>query len=102
MQINHVTPAEITSGRKKQSRAAAIAAGFEWQGNVFQTRSADLSLIAGRATKVAAQKALGELVPDFQWRAQDDTMVTFTGDDFLRFAIAVDEFVEQEYQKSWE
>lgn len=100
MLIRHKSPNR--SSRVQTDRADKIAAGFLWNGILFQTRENDLSLIAGRATKIAAKKALNEPVADFYWRAADNTDHLFTGDEFLRFAVAVDEFVESKYIESWQ
>ena len=67
----------------------------------FQTDSLARSNVTGRAGKVTAKMALGQAVPDFQWRSEVNTMVDFTAIQFLEFAIAMDEFVESRYQASW-
>ena len=86
----------------KQARSDIIAAGFNWNGVLFQTGPDDVRNITGRVGKITAKKALGDPVPDFQWRAADNSMHLFAANDFLRFAIAVDEFVESTYIASWE
>lgn len=86
---------------RKAVRSARISTGFSWGGSVFQTRDKDLTLISGRATKILAKRSLGESLPDFYWRTEDNSVYLFSADEFLRFAIAVDEFVEQKYIESW-
>jgi len=45
--------------------------------------------------------ALGLTVADFQWRNSENLMVDVTAVEILEFAIAMDEFVESQYQDSW-
>lgn len=89
--------------RKVAVRDSQIASGFEWvPGAVFQTRPKDLTLISGRVTKILALSYFGEVHPDFNWLKEDNMPYLFTPDEFMRFAIAVDEFVEQKYINSWQ
>ena len=57
--------------------------------------------VTGRAGEITAKMALGSTVPDFQWRSSNNEMVDVTAIQFLEFAIAMDEFVESQYQDSW-
>lgn len=104
--ISVVSPQPIASQttlRKVAVRDSQIASGFEWvPGAVFQTRPKDLTLISGRVTKILALSYFGEVHPDFNWLKEDNTPYLFTPDEFMRFAIAVDEFVEQKYINSWQ
>lgn len=100
MLIKHSSPQR--SARVNQVRDQKIAAGFEWEGATFQTGAADLRNVAGRVGKITAKLALSESVPDFTWRSADNQDVQFTAEGFLRFAIALDEWVEQQYQASWQ
>ena len=105
MQISHSRPAEVSLKLKKQQRIIAIDAGFDYEVDgvihSFQTEPAARSNVTGRAAKRTAKRSLGQPVPDFQWRNTANVMVNFTGEQFLEFAIAMDEFVEQQYQNSW-
>ncbi|WP_299202585.1 hypothetical protein [uncultured Amphritea sp.] len=100
----YMLPPEATSPtvRKKAVRDAGISSGFAWGGSTFQTRPQDLTLISGRATKILALKYFNELHPDFYWMTEANTPHLFTPDEFMRFAIAVDEFVEQKFIESWQ
>ncbi len=103
MNISHKSPDQAQ--RRKCHREAKVDAGFVYSVNgvdhTFQTGLLDRSNVTGRATKVTAKMALGQSVDDFQWRNSVNTMVDFTGAEFLEFAIAMDEFVESQYQDSW-
>lgn len=80
-------------------RDRAIKAGFEWEGETFQIDPGSQVLISGRVGKI---NTLGvENVPDFMWRTWDNTSHSFTASEFLEFAVAVDEYVESLYMKSW-
>lgn len=101
MQIVHKAPEPIAWQRVKERRTANIASGFEWDGHVYQTGPDDLRNVSGRVGRITAQQALGDPVPDFTWRTLDNADVLFTAQQFLRFAVALDEWIEQQYQESW-
>ena len=71
------------------------------KGVAFQVDSVSLTLIAGRALKITRQQLNGESVSHQTWRAVDNSFVTFTAEEFLAFAEAADEYVEQVFQQSW-
>lgn len=96
MKIQHKSP---DKGRRvNQVRRQTLAAGFAWQGNTFDIDPNSLGLIAGRALRLTLDPNLAEVV----WRSQANQNITFTRDDFLAFAQAVDAHVESIYQQSWE
>ena len=103
MNISHNSPER--SKRKREHRSNKVDAGFSFDvngaPNQFQTDSLARSNVTGRAGKVTAKMALGQPVPDFQWRNEANMMVNFTAIQFLEFAIAMDEFVESQYQDGW-
>jgi hypothetical protein len=103
MNISHNSPNR--SDRKKQHRALKVDAGFSFSVNgvdhLFQTDQLARFNATGRASKITAKRSLSQEVPDFQWRSSHNIMVDFTGIEFLEFAIAMDEFVESQYQDSW-
>jgi hypothetical protein len=103
MNITHNSPEK--KARKQLHRASKVDAGFSYTvggvEHLFQTDILARSNVTGRASKVTAKRSLGQIVPDFEWRSTDNVMVSFTGVEFLEFAIAMDEFVESQYQDSW-
>lgn len=101
MIISHKSP--TAAPRINEERAKAIAGGFTWAPKTatFQTRPEDITLVSGRVGKINAKLALGEEVPDFLWRDIDDVNHSFTYQEFLRFAIEMDEWVEAQYIDSW-
>ena len=103
MNINHNSPKR--SERKRKHRASKVDAGFLFTVNgteyQFQTDPLARSNVTGRTAKITAQATFKIPVPDFQWRNEANDMVNFTAEQFLEFAIAMDEFVESQYQDSW-
>lgn len=101
MIISHSSP---TAGRRiNAARVKAIAAGFYWEpkGATFDTDPQSLSLVTGRVAKIQAKSVLGEAMPDFLWRASDNTDHLFSATEFLHFAVALDDWVESKYAESW-
>ena len=103
MNISHKSPER--SQRKAVFRELKVSAGFIFNvaglDHSFQTDQLARANVTGRASKVTAKRSLGQVVPDFQWRSTANIMVDFTGEQFLEFAIAMDEFVELQYQDIW-
>ena len=103
MNLVHKSPDR--SYRKQQHRASKVDAGFVFNVNgiehSFQTDQVARANVTGRTAKITAKRSLGQSVPDFEWRSTDNVMVNFTGVGFLEFAIAMDEFVEQQYKDDW-
>jgi len=101
--ISHNSPER--SERKRLHRATKVDAGFSFTINgiehPFQTDTLARTNVTGRAGKITAKMALGLTVADFQWRNSENLMVDVTAVEFLEFAIAMDEFVESQYQDSW-
>lgn len=95
MIISHKSPDK--SRRVNEARQQDIAAGFTWQGNIFDIDPDSLTLIAGRALRLTLDPSINELV----WRSKDNHNVTFTRDEFLAFAQAADSHVEQIFKDSW-
>lgn len=103
-----------SNNNRKAWRDQKIQAGFTWNGNTFQSTAADQALIAGRATKLTTLLTLGRVqltdssyidesgdTRPLVWRSLDNINVSFTVQDFLDFAIAMDEFIEDMYQAAW-
>lgn len=114
MLIQHSSPPDIARKRKLAVREGKIAAGMMWQGNRFQTGPTDRVNVAGRAAKLNALLALGKVQLDateytdadgqlrsLVWRTEDNQNQGFSVQGFLEFAVAMDEFVEQQYIDSW-
>ena len=97
--INHASP--TASARITKERSTVIGGGFEWNGATYQTDPVSVSLISGRVAKILAKRSLSEELADFIWRSKDEVNHTVTPDDFLRFAISLDYFVEAKYVASW-
>jgi hypothetical protein len=98
----------------KRDRVKDIAKGFEWADKTFQIESEDIKLISGRTAKLTILLQAGEVtresteyvdltgeVRKIMWRAADNTDVYFTVGEYLTFAQAIDEYIEDIYQKSW-
>ena len=68
----------------------------------FQCDPTSMTLIAGRALKITRCQLNNELVENQVWRTTDNLFVTFTPNEFLNFAEAADEYVEQVYNQSWQ
>ncbi|MGY8872232.1 MAG: DUF4376 domain-containing protein [Pseudomonadales bacterium] len=114
MSIQHNSPPELVSLRKRKARAIAMNGGMSWDGHLFQTEQIDRINIAGRAAKLNSLISLGLITLSatsytdsggnnrpLVWRTLDNNVVPFTVQSFLEFAIAVDEFVENKYFESW-
>lgn len=105
MQISHSRPAGISLRLKKEIRNTAIADGFDFElrgvVHTFQTDLISRTNVSGRVGKITARKALGLQVEDFTWRNSTNDHISFTANEFLLFGIAMDEFIEQQYQDSW-
>ena len=115
MLLKHETPPALVSQRKKKSRGLAIDSGMVWAGNTWQTEDTDRVNVAGRASKLNSLVTLGRaglgdtsyvdsdgVVRPLVWRTLGNDNVSFTVQEFLEFAIAVDEFVENKYFESWQ
>ena len=102
------------NNNRKAWRDQKIQAGFTWNGNTFQSTEADQALIAGRATKLTTLLTLGRVqltdnsyadengaTRALVWRTAGNVNVQFTVQEFLDFAIAMDEFIEDMYQAAW-
>lgn len=98
MLLTHKSPRRVQD--IKASRKVLLL-HFPYNGCEFQVDSSSLTLIAGRALKITRQQFNDEAVSDQIWRAVDNSFVTFTAEEFLVFAEAADEYVEQVFQQSW-
>lgn len=99
MIINHNSP--LTSERCNQIRDSKLAEGFNWGGFIFQIDPKSLSLISGRTLRIITARIQNELVNDVQWMTKDNSIYTFTPDEFVSFAEAVDDHVDGIYKESW-
>lgn len=99
MIISHKSPHKNT--RVNVVRDQQIADGFAWNESVFQIDADSQRLIAGRALKLVKRQLLGEPIEPFQWRTADDQFYTFTVEEFLDFADAVDAHIETIMVESW-
>ncbi|WMC09497.1 DUF4376 domain-containing protein [Oceanimonas pelagia] len=95
MIISHKSPDK--SGRVNAQRHENIAAGFTWNGSVFDIDPDSMGLIASRALRLILDPDITELI----WRSKDNQNITFTRGEFLNFSRAVDAHVESIYQQSW-
>tara|TARA_R110001583_G_scaffold34551_1_gene115852 strand:- start:4739 stop:5065 length:327 start_codon:yes stop_codon:yes gene_type:complete len=100
--ISHASP---SAGRRiNQERQAAIQGGFFWPAKsvAFDTDPASRALITDRVAKILAKTTLGEAMPDFSWRASDNSDHSFSPTEFLQFAVALDDWVESKLIESWQ
>jgi hypothetical protein len=110
--LSSVTLAKKLSWYAK--RKASFEKGFVWSGKSYQTAEVDRINIEGRAAKLTALLAIGDIAltdtaytdssgttRTLMWRDLDNTESLFTVEQFLRFAIAVDEYIEDKYIESW-
>lgn len=81
--------------RANELRDAALAAGFIWNGAVFQIDVASRGAIAARALKVFRNP---EVVV---WRTTANEDYPFSAEDFLLFADGVESYAESVMQKCW-
>ena len=98
MLLTHKSPRRVQAIKAHRNIALLH---FPYNGCEFQVDPSSLTLIAGRALKITRQQLNGEPVSDQTWRAVDNSFVTFTAEEFLAFAEAADEYVEQVFQQSW-
>ena len=99
MLLKHESPRRIPFIKEKRDRELRE---FEYNGSTFQVDPTSLTLISGRALKITRCQLNNERIGNQVWRTSDNQFVTFTPDDFLEFAEAVDEYVEQVYAESWQ
>lgn len=93
MRINHKVP--DAKARVAAWREQVLRDGFEWGGERFQVDAASAAAIARKAMRVL------HLPGEVEWRASSNRMVRFTADEFLAFAVAVDDYVESVMARSW-
>ena len=93
MRIKHKAP--DLGARVAAWREQVLRDGFEWGGERFQVDAASAAAIARKATRVL------HLPGEVEWRASSNRMVRFTADEFLAFAVAVDDYVESVMARSW-
>ena len=98
MLLKHNSPRRIPLIKEKREQKLQQ---FEYNGCEFQVDPSSLTLIAGRALKITRQQLNNEPVTNQTWRTVDNSFVTFTAEEFLAFAEAADEYVEQVFQQSW-
>ena len=102
------------NNNRKAWRDQKIQSGFTWGGNTFQSTAADQALIAGRATKLTTLLTLGRVqltdnsytdesgaTRPLVWRSAANINVLFTVQEFLDFAISMDEWIEDQYKAAW-
>ena len=98
MLLKHNSPRRVPM--IKEQRASALL-HFSYGGHEFQVDPSSLTFIAGRALKITRQQLNNGPVTNQTWRTVDNSFVTFTAEEFLAFAEAADEYVEQVFQQSW-
>ncbi|WP_169719907.1 DUF4376 domain-containing protein [Marinobacterium litorale] len=89
------------NSRYNEWRDHEIEKGINWGGSVFQIDEKSRSLIGDRALKVVKRKLLNEPMSSFVWRTKMDTYYTFSPEEFLEFAEAVDSHFESIMIESW-
>lgn len=90
------------SSRIKKNRLEDLGNFFYLQKEaVFQCRPEDMTLIAGKVLTLTRKQIAGAPLPEVYWRCSLNNMVHFTGEEFLSFAEAAEQFVEATYMNSW-
>ena len=80
-------------------RAAALDAGFTWNGNTFDADDLSRTNLAGYVAMVDANISLPA---NFTWRDIDNNNVVLTDETIKDFATAMNTFVNDTYVTSWE
>jgi len=80
-------------------RAAALDAGFAWNGNTFDADNLSRTNLAGYVAMVDANISLPV---NFTWRDIDNNDVVLTDETIKDFAAAMNTFVNTTYVTSWE
>lgn len=99
MNIHHKSP--HASGRTAEWRGNTLEQPFPWEGSWFQVDTESQAGIARRALVVLKQVALGRETVSVKWRTQDNRFHTFTAEEFLAFAEAVDNHNETVMEAGW-
>lgn len=81
---------------------AKLLASFEYSPKVvFQVDPTSLGLIAGKALKLTRKQIANQPLPIVEWRTTDNQIALFTGEEFLLFADAAEEYAESIYKRVW-
>lgn len=94
MRIHHRTLDR--RAKAHELRDEKLATGFTWRGARFQVDAGSRLAIAARAMRV---QRTGETV--VEWRTVENEAYPFSGEDFLAFADAADEFAERVMVETW-
>lgn len=86
----------------KQDKQKLIHKGFLYDGHNFQIDDHSLLLISGRALKLTRKQLAGIPLPNVEWRTTGNTFVEFTGEEFLAFAEAAEQYYESILRSIWE
>lgn len=89
------------SERYNINRAIQLDRGFPWYGAYFQSDERSRNLIMNRALSLLIRERAGLSIPSIEWRDEDDALHTFTLDEFLNFASALDAHCEGIFKASW-
>ena len=86
-----------------QQYQSRLLSGFYFSPKVtfFQVDQKSLGLIAGKALKLTRKQIANEPLPSVEWRTTDNQVVEFTGEEFLSFADAAEEYAESVYKQVW-
>lgn len=91
------------SKRFRDARNCKLDDPFTWNGSGFQINFKSQFHIATRALNILKAQINNDPLPNLVWRTVDNTFYQFTdADEFLAFATAVDNHVEQIMFESWQ
>lgn len=85
----------------KESRFLKIKEGFVWNGSRFQVDSESQRLIASKALSVIKAQLSETVYGTIKWRTFDNLFHEFSPEEFLLFATAVEQHIENILYTSW-
>lgn len=93
MIIKHQTP--NSKERLVEIRNNKLGQGLSYEGHLFQVDLDSHTAILNKAARV-------QLSPvNVLWRDSNNNMVEFTTEEFIAFAVAVDDYVQSVLQEQW-
>ncbi|MDA3806835.1 MAG: DUF4376 domain-containing protein [Thiomicrorhabdus sp.] len=85
-----VLKAQLARSEKRSGRNQTISQGYTYNGDVFQIDASSRANIAGKTVYLQERP----LVLTVNWKALDNTVVSFTRAEFIDFACAVSDYYE--------
>ena len=100
MLLKHNSPRRIPFIKERRGHAL-LNFYYAPKNATFQCDPTSMTLIAGRALKLTRWQLEGIEIPCQEWRSTNNSVIQFTGEEFLTFAEAADAYVEQVFRESW-